>query len=177
MKQSKIGREYIISELIEKGCNTISENSGLYWVIVPEHFDYALKMEVNYPKFFPKYKNKTIALETLESRLTKYKSGETDILYIGQAQNLKSRIEQLVYFEYQNYSNKKTLPHYGGRAIWQLINNRDLIIRCSTYDGDLDEMETVLIDQFILDHDPACKKLLPYANEKRGRKKYRLFDE
>ena len=68
------------------------------------------------------------------------------------------------------------MPHYGGRAIWQLAHNKDLYVKYLEYDKNLDDIETKLIDQYILDHDPINKKNKPFANENRGQKMYRLFD-
>ena len=44
-----------------------------------------------------------IPIETLEKRLENYINGSSNIIYIGQATNLKNRIEQLIYFEYHQY--------------------------------------------------------------------------
>lgn len=89
-----------------------------------------------------------------------------DILYTGKASNLHDRIKQ--YYEFW-YNDEKHFVHEGGRAIWQLEDNKELIIMFEECE-DEEKYETELIEKYIL----KCGSL-PFPNQRRGSKKYRLF--
>jgi hypothetical protein len=78
------------------------------------------------------------------------------ILYIGKAQGqrgLKQRIRQFIRFGMGQLS-----PHWGGRYIWQIKNNKNLIIKWTEVTGAREE-ERKLLKQFY-----KVYGKLPFAN-------------
>ena len=107
----KMSHMYTFEELHNGALDEIPSTSGVYFVIMPEHFKLILKSETDGFKI-------------------KHYGGEekynNHILYIGKAKDLHRRIEQYVGYRY-NVPN--LFPHDGGRAIWQLENNEKLLVR------------------------------------------------
>lgn len=106
------------------------------------------------------YKNRNL-LYDLDTLNMKYKNSDKTVLHIGKASveknKLKSRIRQLVRYGYGEIDN-----HRGGRAIWQIQNNKDLLIgyfMCN--EPDIKERE-------LLQRYRKINGVLPLANWKIG---------
>jgi len=83
------------------------------------------------------------------------------VVYIGQAgggssaATLQKRIKQ-----YLDFGNGKAIGHYGGRFIWQISHNKDLIIAWKTLDNENPSVvETELLTSFRRHYNA-----LPFAN-------------
>lgn len=159
---------YSFRELKEGKIEKIPASSGVYWVLMPESFYMEYMHETDGPLYGKKGKKMSYDISKLQEWGKHYRQeghGE-NILYIGKATNLQNRIKQ--YFEF-GYNDEKHHVHEGGRAIWQLKNNKDLLIAYKECREEERE-ETELLDKYFLKYGA-----LPFANQKRGLKKYRLF--
>ena len=160
--------EYSFRQLRDGKIEEIPSTSGIYWVIIPLNFsmDYLEQTEgTQYGKKGRKMSYEVNKLREWGQHYQKNKH-EEGILYIGKAKNLQNRIRQ--YYEF-GYNDEKHHVHEGGRAIWQLRNNKELLIRYQECVNE-EKVETELIDRYILEHG-----VRPFANMRRGLKKYRLF--
>lgn len=86
----------------------------------------------------------------------KYEKSDKNILYIGKAggdNRLRGRIRQLVKYGYCEADN-----HRGGRAVWQIENNRGLKIGYFTCNS-LESKERELLEIYNRNYD-----VLPLAN-------------
>lgn len=108
-----------------------------------------------------KSKNPNVLLAELENNWV----DNTQVIYIGKAggegvkSTLKSRIN-----EYLKFGQGKAIGHQGGRFIWQIENNQDLIVCWKTLkDDEPSDMEKDLIKDFIAQYGK-----LPFANLKIG---------
>lgn len=71
------------------------------------------------------YKGKSMLYDSIKLNM-KYEKSDKVILYIGKAggnNRLRGRLRQLIRYGYGEADN-----HRGGRAIWQIRNNKDLIL-------------------------------------------------
>jgi hypothetical protein len=159
---------YTFKELKDGMINEIPTSSGVYWVLIPEKFCIKYMEETDGPTYGKKGNKMAYTIDKLEKWGAHYFKEDRggNILYIGKATNLQNRIQQYLDF---GYNDEKYLVHEGGRAIWQLENNKDLLI---TYKKCQDEekIEAELIDKYIMKYGEK-----PFANQRRGKKQYRLF--
>ena len=75
---------------------------------------------------------------------------------------MRQRIRQ-----YTKHGYGKAKNHTGGRAIWQLENNKELLIQIESCDTDIDPeaIESILLNEYYLAHNNT----LPFANFEMGR--------
>lgn len=113
---------FTIKQIYEDGFEIIPYSAGIYVVFKPEN------MNIN---FLPlstainKYKEENM-LYDVNILNSKYEKSDKLILYIGKAggkNKLRKRIKQLVRYGYNEVNN-----HRGGRAIWQIEDNKNLLI-------------------------------------------------
>ena len=124
-------------------CANVSNEKGVYFVLKNGIDKTFLKESVG--GHF-KGKNPTAKHDVLENKWIE----ESDILYIGQAgggnssATLKKRLKQ-----YMRFGQGEPVGHWGGRFIWQLKDNRDLLI-CwrPTPNEDPREIEKAMIESF-----------------------------
>lgn len=125
----KMSHMYTFEELHNGALDKIPSTSGVYFVIMPEHFKLILKSETDGFKLTSKGNESSFSIDQLKKKIKHYGGEEkynNHILYIGKAKDLHRRIEQYVGYRY-NVPN--LFPHDGGRAIWQLENNEKLLVR------------------------------------------------
>lgn len=125
----KLSRTYTFQELHNGAINEIPCTSGIYFVIMPDNFKLIIKAETDGFKYTSKGKLSAFPIDKLKKKLFLYGSEErynNKVLYIGKAKDLHGRIEQYVGCRYNVHG---LLPHDGGRAIWQLENNEQLMVR------------------------------------------------
>ena len=115
------------------GLTKISDKNGYYIVYMPEDFEIKLKPQTDAAESYVK-KGKKIdlvyPLDVLQSKREAVQSISDkeyrDILYVGKADGengLRQRITQFVAYGYRTGNN-----HRGGRAIWQIENNKSLLL-------------------------------------------------
>jgi hypothetical protein len=91
----------------------------------------------------------------------KSENSDKDILYIGKAGGKNNRLRKRIK-QYLKYGIKEANNHMGGRAIWQLQNNKELLIKYLECDNPEDKERELL--QNYLD----AYGVLPVANGKIG---------
>jgi hypothetical protein len=132
-----------IGELMDKHCEQVPLNPGIYIVSVPKGFA---------PKFLPNspvaaYKrNLSVPAQRLEENWVE----GTTVIYIGKAGDghgkatLRSRLKQ-----YMRFGAGKSAPHRGGRYIWQLEGVRACPLAWRPLpEADPGEAEKFLIKRF-----------------------------
>lgn len=103
--------------------NSIAAESGIYKVHMPQDFQMVITPETDAIKLH-KGRNLIYPVQKLEDKWDNIRSAEGDgILYVGKADNLQKRITELI-----KYGYGERVAHRGGRAIWQLKNNKTLLI-------------------------------------------------
>lgn len=104
------------------GFGAIPIEKGIYAVIVPDFFDVQF---LDHTTAITNYRGRNL-LYLAHVLTTKYNSSDRKILYIGKVggvNGLCQRIRQYVRYGYGEARN-----HRGGRAIWQIDNNKQLLI-------------------------------------------------
>jgi hypothetical protein len=115
------------------GLKKIPDSSGYYIVYMPEDFEIRLKPQTDAVESYVR-RGKTVdlvySLDVLKAKLEAEQSIPDEeyrnILYIGKAEGengLRQRITQFVAYGYKNGNN-----HRGGRALWQIENNKSLLL-------------------------------------------------
>ena len=125
------------SELKERldndSLSSIPNKNGYYIIYSPEDFEIRFKCQTDAVERYVKEGeiiDLVYPLEILNSKLEavqRIKDKEyRDVLYIGKAEGkngLRQRIKQFVGYGYKTSNN-----HRGGRAIWQIENNKSLLL-------------------------------------------------
>ena len=104
-------------ELNNERCKSISEEAGVYFIIVPDGMKVKIKES---SKDWHYCKN------ILNDKYSNCKDKE--LVYIGKAEGrkgLRQRIRQYLAFGFGNGKN-----HRGGRAVWQIDNYESLLLIC-----------------------------------------------
>ena len=149
----------------------ISKNNGIYFVIASKSITKSDILDIVKLNNEKKYKGKLYKLPKL---IEKYESiisyKYNNILYIGKAEGsngLKERIKKYIQFGYGECKN-----HSGGRAIWQLKNNKDFYIACIECNNDTmdkklsNKVESYLIKKYKINNfnNTQCTLNYPFAN-------------
>ena len=133
-----------VKNLTDDGCKSVSKQRGVYLI---------LHLKKSSPKFLSesaggyfKRKNPTVDVSKLKSNWVE----DTIVIYIGQAgggnsnATLQKRLEQ-----YMRFGQGIPVGHWGGRYIWQLSNNRELIVCWKPISNDDPrEIEKIHIQEF-----------------------------
>lgn len=143
-----------INELMMTNCANVPRQQGIYFVLNPtRQRDLS---DLNVGGHF-KGRNPTISFTELQSNWV----DDTLVLYIGKAggfssqATLHSRLKQ-----YMRFGNGEPVGHWGGRFIWQLNNNQDLVIGWKPLPGEEPrEVEKRLIREFT-----TVYRKRPFAN-------------
>lgn len=155
IKESSFEGFITIHTLMKTSCTATPKTRGVYLV---------LYTGVNMPEFLAisvgghfKGKNPTVPVEELYSRWV----DRAIVINIGKAggdssgATLQSRLRQ-----YMKFGQGEPIGHWGGRLIWQLKNNRDLIVCWKpTPNEEPRKVEKTLIQQFKIVY-----KRRPFAN-------------
>lgn len=143
-----------INELMKNGCANIPRQQGIYFVL--NRFGGKELSDVNVGGHF-KGRNPTISFPELNRNWV----DNTVVLYIGKAGGFSSRATLYSRLkQYMRFGCGEPVGHWGGRLIWQLNNNRDLIICWMELPEDEPrEIEKSLIQEFTINYG-----MRPFAN-------------
>lgn len=135
----------------------IPDKKGVYIVKKPKEMYIEFSLDTTAIKEF-KNKNMIYNPDILRS---KFENSDREILYIGKAgghnNKLKQRIKQFIRYGYGEVDN-----HRGGRTIWQIVNNKTLLLGFMECDNP-EEIEKELLKKYEIDYD-----VLPLGNWKKG---------
>jgi len=149
-----------VRELQASRCKELPRTQGVY-LIVRNSTSAPDFLETNVGGWF-KGKNPTTDLDTLRGKWV----ADSPIVYIGKAggdgssATLNSRL-----WQYMQFGLGKDIGHWGGRYIWQLADNKDLVVWWTSTDRDAEAVESELLDAF-----HTRFGILPFANVMRGRR-------
>lgn len=146
------------------GRHDIPDQKGVYVVVMPNDFIVQFRPTTDGPDVY-KSRNLVVAIDELEQNWVE----NSRILYIGMAggesHKLKDRIWEYVRYGYYKEDKIKgrtgCTNHRGGRYIWQLESNKELLIGYTLWE-DARILESVLIKQFEVKY-----KKKPFANLQR----------
>lgn len=139
---------------LRNGCGASPDEKGVYAV---------LHMKKSRPRFLPRGSapdGEDVAVSELENKWVP----DAELVYLGKTDNsLRKRLRQ-----YMRFGTGKDAPHRGGRYIWQIENNGELIVCWKALDGqridggeiDPREYEKSLLQEFKKGHHGS----LPFAN-------------
>jgi hypothetical protein len=116
----------------------IPDSMGVYLVLKPDNMSCEF-LTVGSGGYF-KGKNPNVSIEELKRNWV----DNTNVLYIGKATSLKSRLR--LYF---GFGQGKNVGHYGGRLIWQLSYSKELVVCWKVLTTDPREYELELIRKFV----------------------------
>ena len=102
---------------------SIPAESGIYKIYMPSDFEIVISSGTDAVNTY-KGRSLLYPTEKLEDKWSVIQKADKEgILYIGKADDLRKRITELI-----EYGYGKPVPHRGGRAVWQLENNKKLLI-------------------------------------------------
>jgi len=147
---------FSIKQIYEDGFAKIPDAKGIYIVFKPEN------MHIKFLPFttaLKEYKDKNM-LYDVDILNSKYEKSDKLILYIGKAggtNKLRKRIRQLIRYGYNEVEN-----HRGGRAIWQIEDNRNLFVGYIMCKDPENTEKKLILDYY------TKNSVLPVANWKIG---------
>lgn len=159
MNSNSNRKRYTFEQLHNGALKQIPSTAGIYKVYKPAGFQMIFREDSDATLS----ENKLINVEDLKDKwknIMEDSGYEDDLLYIGKAKNLRRRIGQYVR---TGYGAKKP-NHLGGRAIFQLADNKKLEIEYYEYEN-CKVIEALEIEKYI-----ENKGIMPFANWKRGEK-------
>ena len=114
---------YRLEDIYNNSFIDISDNKGIYIVKVAEGFT---PVFLETTTAIENYKDKNMVYDASKLK-EKYNNSDQHVLYIGKSggrsPTLKKRIRQLIRYGYEEVKNQR-----GGRAIWQIENNKELLL-------------------------------------------------
>jgi len=121
--KNQFGKFHSLEDLHDGRFAWVPDETGIYIVIKPKNLDAIFSSNTT---AIAEYKRKSM-LYSIDKLLSKFEHSDKEILYIGKAggndNKLKERIEQFVKYGYRLVDN-----HRGGRAIWQMENNKNFLL-------------------------------------------------
>ncbi len=126
-----------------KGVNDV-DSPGVYKVIAPAGFQIKFRNQTDATKDTRNIKD-TDMLKARWKRIQSSSVAEEDrVIYIGQTTTtLRKRLT-----EFANYGYGKATNHRGGYPLWQIPNNKKLLVEIEPHD-DPHARETELLDKYI----------------------------
>lgn len=150
---------YTFEELRLGALKNIPRCRGIYKVYLPNNFIVKFRADSDAP--YTRNQLKTVdTLEDKWNKICKYPGYEDGLVYIGKSTNLRRRLSEFVRTGYGEAIN-----HYGGSAVFQLENNKQLEISIYQCEN-CEEQEAAEIDAYVY-----YRKVLPLANWSKGNKK------
>lgn len=114
---------YTFEDLRLNGFRSVPDEKGIYAVLVPDLFEVQFLDDTTAIKT---YRGKNLLYPASDLR-TKYNSSDRKLLYIGKAGGESNKLRQRIR-QYVKYGCGEANNHRGGRAIWQIRNNHQLLI-------------------------------------------------
>ena len=137
----KVTFEDLIQEYRDTGhLNSIPDAEGVYAVYLPDKFTITIKQDSDAIKSPRKPYN----IEKLKSKLKLIMQDglvDNNVVYIGKADDLRNRTRQFIRFGMGLGSN-----HAGGRALWQIENNKKLLFEYTLCSGSRLKEKEMLLD-------------------------------
>jgi len=148
-----------VESLYGDRCANVPQQGGIYFVCVPEGFTVTI---LEHTTAITEHGGDTLLYAAGMLR-EKYQRGDKRILYIGKGDVLNMRIRQLVRYAYGEVNN-----HRGGRALWQVEGNKQLVVGWFACE-DAAAWESNLLHQYQAAHCtlPLANHQLPGAQRQR----------
>jgi hypothetical protein len=137
--------------------SSVPHAEGTYKVYLPEGFKMVIREKSDATKFLKQPPYDVELLSAKWKRICKYNEPDNNVVYIGKADDLQKRTRQFLRF-----SIGLDVNHAGGRALWQLENNKQLLFEY-TVEENCREKEKQMIEDFMNRH--GGEK--PFANIQR----------
>lgn len=143
---------------------SIEETSGIYLIRMPDNFKIDIRPSTDAIDVY-KERSMLYGMERLKDKWKTICHGEVDnkIVYIGKAdrnsktkRNLRKRVTELIKYGYGECNN-----HRGGRAIWQLENNKELLLEVIQCENPREKER-----EFLINYHNKCGEY-PFANFKK----------
>ena len=150
---SKNKNFYSIEQLYNMSFSCIPEKKGIYIVKKYKEMKIEFSMDTTAIK---EYGNKSM-IYYIDLLKNKFKESDKEILYIGKAGGKKNKLKQRIR-QYVRYGYGEVNNHRGGRAIWQIANNKTLLLGFIECD-DPEKIEKELLEEY-----ESKYKVLPIAN-------------
>lgn len=112
-----------IEALYNDNCSMIPSEKGIYIVIVHDTFNVEFSDQTT---AITEFGGKSL-LYPIDNLKLKFDKTDEKILYIGKAGGERNKLRQRIR-QYIRYGYKEVQNHRGGRAIWQIYNNRQLLL-------------------------------------------------
>lgn len=112
-----------IEALYKDRCSAVPNEKGIYIVMVPDDFDIVFSDQNT---ALNEFKGKNLLYPSENLRL-KFDKSDKKVLYIGKAGGKRNKLHQRIR-QYILYGFKEAENHRGGRAIWQIDNNKQLLL-------------------------------------------------
>lgn len=155
---------FTFESLMQGDIDKVPTESGVYFIYCDSDYMYNYLPITDGIKNY-KGKTTTLPVNKLISIGDKQKLSGSNILYIGKADNLRTRLRQYMNWGYDISDS----PHSGGKRLWQLVDNKRFHVSYMLTD-EPNKMESILIDTHIIEY--HCK---PFANICRGNRIYGLL--
>ncbi|WP_459477058.1 GIY-YIG nuclease family protein [Clostridium saccharoperbutylacetonicum] len=153
---NEIKNFYSIEQLYNMNFSCVPKNKGIYIVKKSKEMKIEFSTDTTAIK---EYRNKSM-LYDIALLKDKFNKSDKEILYIGKAggkkNKLKQRIKQYIRYGYGEVNN-----HRGGRAIWQIVDNKTLLLAFIECDNP-EKIEKELLEEYENKY-----KVLPIANWKK----------
>jgi hypothetical protein len=146
-----------IQELIDNRksyLQNIPKIEGTYKVYMPEGFQMIIRDKSDAGQCS---ENETYTKDELIAKwkhICQYDEADNNVLYIAQSCNLRRRIGELI-----RYATGKDNKHTGERAIWQIENNKELLIEYTVETNSVEKKK-----QYIKDYQSRHGGEKPFAN-------------
>jgi hypothetical protein len=148
----------MIDEYQETGhLSSVPHAEGTYKVYLPEGFKMVIRDISDATKFTEQPPYDIGFLSEKWEKICKFNEPDNNVVYIGKANDLRNRTEQFIKF-----SIGLAVNHAGGRALWQLENNKQLLFEYKI-EKNCREKEKQMIEDFMNRH--GGEK--PFANIQR----------
>lgn len=178
LKGQEVNDMNTVKELHNEKIELIPEEAGIYYFLLPNGFQIEVLEEteglVRYRKWDKKKKDYVMKesrydTKDLIKRVIQYQTNsDNNVIYIGSAVNLRERIRAFIDFRFDDIQNFHY--HSGGRSVWQIKNNIDLLVAWKTVEvpeGSIAKDYVRMIERQEIDNHIEKYGCKPFANRRR----------